>query len=75
MAPGQRTGIATMDADLARCSANVSSCTFRTWPLWPTMAAHGGKADLTVSSGDVRIRPEADTERHCSQRHLASVIS
>jgi len=25
MAPGQRTGIATMDADLARCSANVSS--------------------------------------------------
>ena len=25
MAPGQHTGIATMDADLARCSANVSS--------------------------------------------------
>ncbi len=28
MAPGQRTGIATMDADLARCSANVSSWHF-----------------------------------------------
>jgi hypothetical protein len=49
MAPGQRTGIATMDADLARCSANVSSWHETDMRLCWAMSCFGAKAEKLCS--------------------------
>jgi hypothetical protein len=44
-------------ATLALVPLNITtspSGTFRTWPVWQTMSAHGGKADLTDAGVDFR---------------------